>query len=304
MKLSFDNWLEQTEALISGALKEIREQHWKEDYATMRWMDVLRAALPHVEITDLGRPYAVAWDALKLSGRRENAYGDVGVFVRIDYPNGVQVEGVGFIEAKRIYPALDVYGKLDCEQLTRMVDKVRHHRLGLYERSSILEAVFGLAGHGMDSVYDHGAKLVQPAWGSVLAAIIPTTVALDLRGNRPSDLHPACLPLSYQLCARYLGGYDLETRSEIVADVKSGGAGAPTFLFISHVVIGGETTPTTDDRLGIAPTSPYTAFEPDIPEALDVSAIGSEASEPAVSDYRYAKKSQRTAPKQKLRLRM
>jgi hypothetical protein len=285
LTLSFEEWLLRTEELISGAIAEIRKQHWKEDYASMKWMDALRTSLPHVEITDLGRPYAMAWDAMKLDGRRETNYGDVGVFVRIDYPNGVQVEGIGFIEAKRIYPALEVYDQLDHEQLTRMVNKVRYHRLGLYERTPIPEAVFGLTGHGIASAFDHHAKLVQPGWRSVLAAVVPSTVALDLRGNRPSDLHPACLPLSYQLCARYLGGYDLETRADIVADVKAGGIGAPTFLLISHVVIGGETTPTTENRLGIAPEGPYTTLEPDVPGMMDIEETEVEATHSARSAF-------------------
>lgn len=309
IRLSFEDWLLRTEELISGAIAEIREQHWKEDYASMRWMDVLRSELPNVEITDLGRPYAVAWDAMKFDGERETNYGDVGVFVRIDYPNGVQVEGIGFIEAKRIYPASETYKQLDHEQLTHMIDKVRYHRLALYERTPIPEAVFGLTGHGMASAYNFGSKLVQPGWQSVLAAVVPTTVALDLRGNKPSDLHPACLPLSYQLCGRYLGGYDLETRAEIVADVKAGGAGAPSFLLISHVVIGGETTPTTDDRLGIAPDAPYTTLDPDLPETMDVAEIATATAhiEPSSSSREHSAKKESTQPaakKQTLRLKL
>jgi hypothetical protein len=226
-------------------------------------MRALRDALPCVEITDLGRPYAMAWDALKLNREQETPYGDIGVFVRIDYPNGARIEGVGFIEAKRFYPEVQNYKELKRDQLKRMVKNIQNHRLGLYTQTPIPEAVHGLRGHGVNWVYDEGAKIVDPAWNSVLAVVVPSTIVLQLHGKKPSDLHPASLPLSYQLCARYLAGYDLETKYDIVEEVRTGGAGGPSFLLISHVVIGGETEPSTDDGLGLmTPGGPYSALEP------------------------------------------
>ena len=56
--------------------------------------------MPSVKIKG-GIPYAVAWDAVKLKGKAETRFGDIGVFVRLRYPNGIQLEGVGFVEAKR-----------------------------------------------------------------------------------------------------------------------------------------------------------------------------------------------------------
>lgn len=272
--LSFQDWLLGTEELISGAITGLRPNDWKEDIASYRWMQILRDSLPVVEITDLGHPYAMAWDALKLERAQETPYGDIGVFVRIDYPNGAHLEGVGFIEAKRFYPEHDEYHKLEARQLKRMAKNVEHHRLGLYTQTPIPEAVDGLRAHGVTWAYDERTKLVHPGWRSVAAVVIPTTVALTLRGKRATDLHPASLPLSYQLCARYLAGYDLDTDAKKLDEVRNGGLGSPTFLFISHVVIGGDTHPTIENGLGLmTPSGPYSSLEPEPEVAVDTEVL-------------------------------
>jgi hypothetical protein len=260
-KLGFASWVRETETTIGEALQEILDRDWVEDEATRSWMKNLRRRFQRVEIADLGRPYAMAWDTVKLKGKAENRYGDIGVLVRIDYPNGVQREGVGFVEAKRIYPS-GRYEELRTDQLDRMVEGTPHHRLVLYERTPILEAAYGVAGHGM-SPFLYGFPNPLESWNSVLAAVVPTKVALEMRGNRRRDLHPASLPLSYQLCARYLGGYDLDTSRKVVDIVRNGGAGAPSFLIIASVTLGGETSPSTDNLLRVGPDAPYDSIDPD-----------------------------------------
>ncbi len=257
LKLTFYQWLLKTEDVIRNALSEILDRDWDENDATKSWMRALRREAREAEVTGLGRPYAMAWDTVKLKGKAENQYGDIGVFVRVDYPNGVQTEGIGLIEAKRIYPS-GRYEELKRDQLERMLSATAHHRLGLYERTPILQAAFGLAGHG--TYFD--SPLIG-SWGSTLAVVVPTSIALKMRGNQRSDLHPPCLPLSFQICARYLGGYDLDLSPKLVETVKTGGAGAPSYLLIANVKIGGETTPSTDNLVRVSPDGPYTAMAPD-----------------------------------------
>lgn len=257
-KLSFSSWLKRTEEVITTALSEILPRDWDENDATKSWMRALRRELKDVEVTDLGRPYAMEWDTLKLKGKPENLYGDIAVLVRIDYPNGVRTEGVGFIEAKRIYPS-GAYDRLDIDQLERMLHGTAHHRLGLYEQSPIEEAPYGLAGHGLTSALSR-MRESRPPWNRVVAAVVPTPVALKMRGNQRRDLHPASLPLSYQLCARYLGGYDLDYAPNLIDSVKAGDPGAPEWLLIGHAVIGGETSPSTDNFLNLA-GGPYSSVD-------------------------------------------
>jgi hypothetical protein len=269
-KLSFSGWLARTERVIAGALAEILPRDWDENDATKSWMRALRRDVSEVEIIDLGRPYAVAWDTVKLKGKAENFYGDIGILVRMRYPNGVQTEGVGFIEAKRIY-ASGRYQELKSDQLQRMLKAVPHHRLGLYEQSPIEEAAYGLAGHGV-LLDPESYSTERSRWYSVVAAVVPTAVALYMDNNRRADLHPPCLPLSYQLCARYLGGYDLDYAPKLTVIVRNGGAGAPSWLLIADVRMGGETTPSTEGLLPAGPGSPYTSLEPDVEATREVEA--------------------------------
>lgn len=267
-KLSFCEWLNQTEEVIAAAFAEILPRDWDENDATKSWMRALRRELRSVEVTDLGRPYAMEWDAVKLKGTGENLYGDIGVLVRIDYPNGVQADGIGFIEAKRIY-ASGRYQELKFDQLERMLKGTPYHRLGLYEQAPIAEAAFGLAGHGVASALNPSRENQAP-WDKVVAAVVPTNVALKMKGNRRPDLHPPSLPLSYQLCARYLSGYDLDYGPKLIETVVKGGAGSPSWLLIAHTAIGGDTTPSTESFLPIEPGSPYTSLEPDQQVATDL----------------------------------
>jgi hypothetical protein len=260
-KLTFNEWLSRTETLIMSALMEIDDRDWDENDATKSWLKAIRKASRSVELTDVGRPYAMEWDAAKLKGSPEHRYGDIGILVRINYPNGIQTEGIGFIEAKRIYPS-GRYDQLETEQLQRMLKATAHHRLGIYEREPIPEAAFGLAGHGMRLFSPSGSSMMGK-WDAVVAAVVPTAVALKMRGNRRSDLHPPCLPLSFQLYARYLGGYDLDFSSQIIDDAKEGGLGAPEYMLYCDVAIGGDTPPSTDTLLRVGPEGPYDAMEPE-----------------------------------------
>lgn len=257
-KLSFSNWLKRTEQVITEALGEILERDWDENDATKSWMRALRRELKDVEVTDLGRPYAMEWDTLKLTGKPENLYGDIAVLVRIDYPNGVRTEGVGFIEAKRIYESGD-YDQLKSDQLERMLNGTAYHRLGLYDQTPIEEAPYGLAGHGLASALNK-MRESRPPWNRVVAAVVPTPVALKMKGKGRGDLHPASLPLSYQLCARYLGGYDLDYSPNLIDAVKAGDKGAPKWLLIGHAVIGGETRPSNDNLVTLL-DGPYSSID-------------------------------------------
>ena len=175
-KLTIREWFQETEKSINDAINEILDRDWDENDATRSWLKAIRRRFNQVEIVDVGRPYAMAWDVLRLKGKTENRLGDVGVFVRIDYPNGARTEGVGFIEAKRIYGS-GRYEEFKTDQLERMLKATAHHRLCLYERSPIPEAKFGLAGHVVE-LFSEGQQFSPNIWDSVIAAVVPSYVAL------------------------------------------------------------------------------------------------------------------------------
>src|SRR5438552_2074257 len=165
-ELYFIQWQWKVEQTISAAIAEILPRDWDENDATISWMRAVRRKFPSVRIRDLGFPYAVAWDTLRLKGKAETRFGDIGVFVRMRYPNGVQLKGVSFVEAKRIYPS-GRYDQLDREQLKRMVKGTPFHRLGLYSRTPINDAGRGVGGEGW---LPYAPLVVAEPWSNVLAA--------------------------------------------------------------------------------------------------------------------------------------
>ena len=51
-------------------------------------------------------------------------------------------------------------------------------------------------------------------------------------------LHELAVPLSHQLCCRYLLGHDLDYDPKLVADVQNGVAEGVDYLIVGHVSIG------------------------------------------------------------------
>jgi hypothetical protein len=258
-KLPFSVWLSRTEAAISAAIRQIEDREWDENLATWSWMNALRQEFQKVQIIDNGQHYAVAWDMMKLKGAPETSYGDIGVLIRFNYPNKKRVEGVGFIEAKRVFRS-GRYESMDATQLDRMHAATAHHRLGFYERKPIMEAVDGLARQGAASAI---GGINSELSDGIVAAVAPTGIALRMKSSHRDDLHPLCIPLSYQICARYFQGYDLDLAPDLLEAVKQGGLGSPKYLVLGNVEIGTDTDLTTDGMVDVGPDGPYDAVGDD-----------------------------------------
>jgi hypothetical protein len=76
----------------------------------------------------------IEWDAFKLIGDIESHFGDIAIIVRTSLGSGKILEGVGFIEAKRISPATKEFdGITRWEQLELMLHNAPHHCTLLFD---------------------------------------------------------------------------------------------------------------------------------------------------------------------------
>lgn len=102
------NWHEWTAALgeavnnqIEACFEEYEDGRWDENIITA---DILRALKKlHKHPIKVGNIYrSISWNAYKLKGTSEQTYGDIALIVKIHLGAGKNVEGVAFLEAKRI----------------------------------------------------------------------------------------------------------------------------------------------------------------------------------------------------------
>jgi hypothetical protein len=103
MNMSFGEWLQTVEEVISSQISYCSPRAWNEDHISYSWLGELTRRMPSVTIVGVPDYFKVAWDAYKADGPVEEDNGDIAILVKISFPNGASCEGVGFLEAKRRY---------------------------------------------------------------------------------------------------------------------------------------------------------------------------------------------------------
>lgn len=234
-KTPFQEWLEITEGTISRTISACAPRAWNEDYISYSWLRAVRNNISAVILMDLSTPWSLSWDAFKADGPLEEENGDIAFLVRLTFKNGRSTTGAAFLEAKRIY-GNGRYQKLRWEQLRYQASKSANHRLLLYDDKPMTASTKNLLGQAVCR-----ACFPQP-FTDVRAAVIPTQHALAFR-ERSRGLAAASIPLSYQICCRFLRGFDLDYSEDLVEAVRNGVVDGIKYLVVAHAVQGVEGEP-------------------------------------------------------------
>lgn len=234
VSLEFRQWLSEVENCVSSTVSNCYPRSWQEDYITQRWLEELIDRFKAVTITDLPRPFSVAWDAYKADGPLEEGFGDVAILVRFTLANSAYLDGVAFLEAKRMYTAR--YDSLGWDQLKHESSEIANHRVLLYDFQPICEHLSNMRGHAyclecFPSPYDETSAVVIPTQHVIAAA------------DRSRVLHQFSVSLGFQLCTRYLRGLDLDYRAPLIRRVHEGARGGVRFLLVAHVSTTNEVEP-------------------------------------------------------------
>lgn len=205
MKKIYQNrfeWHLDMNAVINEVLCSAYPRNWKdEDFLTRSILTKLRDEYEDVEIIRdkiTGKKVIFSWDVYKNTKQHgiEVKHGDVGILVQILFPNNKTIEGVAYIEAKRIYEPNNRFDALDFSQLRRIVSNSSFHRTVFYDHYSCKEED-----------------------GTALAVGLPTNHLIALNDNSRA-LYPYCEYYSYILTNRYLQGYELDFNPDIVNGLK------------------------------------------------------------------------------------
>ncbi|WIX01074.1 hypothetical protein QK899_11025 [Pseudomonas sp. AR5] len=201
------DWHKAVDSTVSNALGKCYPRDWKdEDHLTRSLLSALRDEHSNVTIEKdkiIGKKSKCHWDIYKNTKEMgiEQKHGDIGVLVQLRFDNTRILEGVAFLEAKRIYHDLSDDSKskftaLDKKQLERYCANSSFHRTVFYDCFQNEDG-----GH------------------SAISLTLPThhLLAID-KDNR--DVYPYCEYLSYCLTNRYFQGYELDFNPDLVESVK------------------------------------------------------------------------------------
>jgi len=174
--MNYRKYLRTVEQAIRESVTEAFPRSWNENHVTYAIAQKFQTELREHKIEGLTRPLNVRWDAFKLNGGLEQAHGDIAILVRYKSWESELIEGVGFLEAKRIYPS-GRYDSLDWNQLERINRSTDYSFLLLYESSQVSEfadSIFfqpfapGKTSASLDVPFSH-------------AVVVQTPLAISLR---------------------------------------------------------------------------------------------------------------------------
>jgi hypothetical protein len=211
-------WHLHMKGVIDNVLSSAYPRSWDEDFITRDILRELRKEYKDIEITQervMKKSSKLTWDIFKNTkkGKIEQKYGDIGIIVQILYPNGNHIEGVAFIEAKRIYYPEVKFTGLKLKQLKTLSNNSFSHRTVFYDYIQSSEC-----GEGP------------------LALGLPTKhlIALD---NNTRDIYPYCEQFSYILTNRYLQGYELDYAPDSINSLKgfADASGGVDYLIVSQI---------------------------------------------------------------------
>lgn len=200
----------EVESAISSAIRKTEKNSWDENHLTFKMLERLAPILNGATVNER-EERQLTCRAFKAKGRVEQEHGDIAVLVRILYPDGDLVDGVGYLEAKRRDWSLDRFSAMKVDQLRREYRQTGHAQVLLYDREPILTI------RNSCELSDWTSPPVPQAFTVPVtyAAVVPMELMFDRkRHNRRA--YRFALPFSYQLCFRYFQGLDLELDRPVV----------------------------------------------------------------------------------------
>lgn len=221
------------EDAASSAVRSHFPLDWKEDPITHSILINLRSRLHNITLQTSRQPLDVEWEVYKLHGRRETAFGDVGLLVRYVVPGAGTVEGAGFLEAKLRGRDTTKFTQVRHDQVTRILQTSSQARLLLYDYNPV-------------AVLDPDDDL-EPNWdmpfkhyrhrrrGNAVSysPVLPLQLAAALN-HYDDTLYRFSHSLAYQLRRRYLQLHDLDFSESAVRAVKGFPTelGSPNFVMV------------------------------------------------------------------------
>lgn len=214
--MDYNDFQVRLERTISEVIRTCHPATWDENHITYSLVDHLFKRHKVENIEGFDRPFKIIWDFRKLRRPEETDFGDIAVLVRLTTWASETIEGVGLLEAKRRDLGRSSFSAAKKSQLKHILGKAPSAQLLLYDYENVTSCMDNCLSLAERHYYSYRT---YPSGLFTHCVSVPIGVALQC-GKYNTDLHKFGVPLSYQLCARYFHGFDLETNTQTLAAVK------------------------------------------------------------------------------------
>ena len=113
---SYKEFVHAVDHLVNDTVIGKYPQSWDEDHITYSLVDAFCARFPRVTVHGLRDALSCRWEAFKLKGHAEQAFGDLAVLIAIRSKTVPLFAGVGLLEAKRRFSG----GKFDSAKVSQL----------------------------------------------------------------------------------------------------------------------------------------------------------------------------------------
>jgi hypothetical protein len=221
---------------VSGLMKRIEKTitekvygnypyNWDEDFITEEIIRDFRNNYKRIELVDKNYTRTIIeWSGYKLRGNPENFFGDIGILVRLHSKDGMVIEGIAFLEAKKRYENSACFDAIKMDQIERILNNTPRSMVLLYAYRPIVCNNIILPGEFFPNTY---------------AVALPSYIIMQTNNNT-EKLYDFSIPFSYQLCTRYFNGFDLDFSKENIAIVKGFANKKPKFVLTINIAQGYE----------------------------------------------------------------
>lgn len=216
--MKHEKWANDIYQLAYDSIEHCLSNHevgmWKEDSITAEILKRLNK-LPTASIQRESGYKNVSWNAYKFSGKPEYTFGDIAIIVRIEFGKDVSLEGVAYIEAKRIYHHENYeqcsFNSINWDKLEEYSSPSHAHYVVLYD-------------------VDPTSRL------HFICNTIQTEHLLKIRSNK-REIYQFCEYFHQLMCFRLLMGYGLDFDPKIVANAKGFGksSSVPNYVLTATI---------------------------------------------------------------------
>ena len=184
------------DALIDQINSDV-QYNWREETVVLNLLTKLRLLLNNVTINYSSQPYKINFKLFQAFGGPEFKFGDISIIIKIFYPDGQSIEGVGFLEAKIRKKATFNFESIRVKQLRKINNNAQRALLLLIDFESIETKKYARRNQFNEYVSSTQSVVTQ----------INSSLTFE---KKDISLYRISYPFSLQLIERYFMGLDLE----------------------------------------------------------------------------------------------
>ncbi|MBN1495171.1 MAG: hypothetical protein JXA07_00280 [Spirochaetes bacterium] len=194
------------ESLIYTVISAQYPVNWDSGAVTRSLFSGMKQLFDNKIIRTPGNAIQTSWRIKRLKTDPEKILGDIAFLVQIAYHDGQVVRGAALLDTALKDPGKNTFSSLNKNRIKKLTSTASHASLLLYDYDPICGMAFPSTVESIIGSHPHTWNSWMPY---TYAATVPAGLMMSI-DNKTTGLYKISLPLSYQLCYRYLYGLDLD----------------------------------------------------------------------------------------------